>query len=63
MSDGTAGDTLLVQDMNAGATSADPSNFTTIGTTVFFSAQTADGRDLWAMEYHQVYLPLTRRLS
>ena len=57
-SDGTPGGTRLVQDLNPGAASADPSYFTLIGTTVFFSATTrATGRELWAMEYYQLYLP------
>jgi ELWxxDGT repeat protein len=61
-SDGTPGGTALVQDLNPGAASADPSDFTRIGTTVFFSAQTpTTGMELWAMNYYQVYLPLTHR--
>jgi hypothetical protein len=54
----------MVQDLNPGAASADPSNFKYLGARVFFSAQTAaTGYELWATvgQPYAVYLPLTRR--
>jgi ELWxxDGT repeat protein len=62
-SDGTTGGTTLVQDLSPGTASAEPSQFTRVGKTLFFSAQTAaTGYELWAMSlpYYEVYLPLTR---
>jgi hypothetical protein len=64
MSDGTPAGTGMIQDLAPGAASADPSNFTPVGTAVFFNAETlTTGRELWAMEvpYHEVYIPLMRR--
>jgi ELWxxDGT repeat protein len=61
-SDGTAAGTKLIQDLNPGAASAEPSRFTRLGAIVVFSAGTAaTGYELWATVDHAVYLPLTRQ--
>ena len=47
-SDGTAGGTVLVQDLVGGPDGSDPVNLTTVGNRVFFSAADAAGkRNLW----------------
>ncbi|MEW6498305.1 MAG: ELWxxDGT repeat protein, partial [Cyanobacteriota bacterium] len=47
-SDGTANGTTLVQDINPGVNSSDPSNLTALNGTLYFSANDGSlGRELW----------------
>jgi ELWxxDGT repeat protein len=49
VSDGTNGGTHLVADIAAGADRSDPANFTLVGTTLYFTATTRFGTELWAL--------------
>ena len=49
-SDGTVRGTRLVQDLDPGPNDSDPSSFTLVGTTLFFSASPfGQGSEPWAM--------------
>jgi ELWxxDGT repeat protein len=46
-SDGTAGGTVLVRDINPGSTGSSPESLTVVDGTLFFSAVGRKGRQLW----------------
>jgi ELWxxDGT repeat protein len=48
--DGTPEGTKLVADIHPGTASSSPEHFTRVGNTLYFSARSTSGRELWAYE-------------
>ena len=63
VSDGTAGGTRMLQDLNAGPTNSNPRSMVKAGDRIYLSAyKPGAGVELWSAPARRyIYLPLTRR--